>query len=302
MALENEITRVAGGTKDTLKALITKLGGTVGGELIDQYPVLAGGATKPDKWDKGILLDGGTLKDVAGNDISADVKSALDLGAYQFSINDDGDLILTYIGDRAPNYSINEDGDLIMTSESGGTINLGHVRGGSGDSIDVTGAKDGDVLRVRGGKVVTEQIPMFIDLNAAGIYVNPDNNSEPLVFNVSQDIAAKLVEAAKAGGALIKFGYGAPNNTIPVQEYLSGSVAETEQMYLFSGRVFFDSDMIIDIGFSVQPDKDKPKVTAECVLDLSLPIPTTSDNGAFLRVQNGAWVTAQVPAAEGGTF
>lgn len=302
MALENEITRVAGGTKDTLKALITKLGGTVGDELIDQYPVLANGATKPDKWDKGILLDGGTLKDVDGNDISADVKSALDLGAYQFSINDDGDLILTYIGDRAPNYSINEDGDLIMTSESGGTINLGHVRGGSGDSIDVTGAKDGDVLRVRGGKVVTEQVPMFIDLNAAGIYVNPDNNSEPLAFDVSQDIATKLVEAAKAGGALIKFGYGTPNKTTPVQAYLSGGIAETEQMYLFSGRVFFDSDMIIDIGFSVQPDKDKPKVTAECVLDLSLPIPKTSDNGAFLRVQNGAWVTTQVPAAEGGTF
>ncbi len=149
MALENEITRVAGGAKDTLKALITKLGGTVGDERIDQYSVLAGGATKPGKWDKGILLDGGTLKDVAGNDISADVKSALNLGAYQFSINDDGDLILTYIGDRAPNYSINEDGDLIMTSESGGTINLGHVRGGSGDSIDVTGAKVGQTIKIK---------------------------------------------------------------------------------------------------------------------------------------------------------
>lgn len=302
MALENEITRVAGGTKDALKALITKLGGTVGDERIDQYSVLAGGATKPDKWDKGILLDGGTLKDVAGNDISADVKSALNLGAYQFSINDDGDLILTYIGDRAPNYSINEDGDLIMTSESGGTINLGHVRGEGGAGIDVTGAKDGDVLRVRGGKVVTEQVPMFIDLNAAGVYVDPDNNSELLNFEVSQDIAAQLIEAAKAGGALIKFGYGTLNDTIPVQAYLSGGVAETEQMYLFSGRVFFDSDMIIDIGFSVQPDKDKPKVTAECVLDLSLPIPKTSDNGAFLRVQNGEWVMAQVPAAKGVNF
>lgn len=145
MALENEITRVAGGTKDTLKALITKLGGTVSDELIDQYPVLAGGATKPDKWDKGILLDGGTLKDVAGNDISADVKSALNLGAYQFSINDDGDLILT--------------------SESGGTINLGHVRGGSGDSIDVTGAEDGSFLRVRNGKVVAEVLPAAKGVN-----------------------------------------------------------------------------------------------------------------------------------------
>ena len=222
--------------------------------------------------------------------------------AYQFSINDDGDLILTYIGDRAPNYFINEDGDLIMTSESGGAINLGRVKGENGNSIDITGAKDGDVLRVRGGKVVTEQVPIFIDLNAVGIYVNPDNNGEPLNFNVSQDIVTKLIEAAKSGGALFKFGYGTLNNTVPVQTYLSGGIIETEQTYLFSGRVFFDSDTIADISFSIQPDKDNPKVITACVLGHFLPTPESSNNGAFLRVQNGEWAMVQVPIAEGGTF
>lgn len=220
--------------------------------------------------------------------------------AHQFSINNDGDLILTYIGDPAPNYSINEYGDLIMTSESGEVINLGRVRGENGDSIDITGAKDGDVLRVRGGKVVTEQVPMFIDLNAINIYVEPDNSN--LVFDVSQDTVTKLIEAAKSGGALFKFGYGKLNDTIPVQVYLSGSVVETEQLYLFDGRVFFDSDSIADISFSVQPDKDKPKVATACVFGQFLPAPKTSDNGAFLRVQNGNWAMVQIPTAEGATF
>lgn len=40
MSVEQEITRVAGGTKDTLKALINKFGGTVNDEKIDAYPSL----------------------------------------------------------------------------------------------------------------------------------------------------------------------------------------------------------------------------------------------------------------------
>ena len=55
------------------------------------------------------------------------------LGAYQFSVNDDGDLILTYEGDQPPQYAINNDGDLILTTADGDTINLGRVKGEKGD-------------------------------------------------------------------------------------------------------------------------------------------------------------------------
>mgnify|MGYP004697956529 CR=1 FL=1 len=55
-------------------------------------------------------------------------------GAYQFSVNDDGDLILTYEGDQPPQYAINNDGDLILTTADGDTINLGRVKGGKGDT------------------------------------------------------------------------------------------------------------------------------------------------------------------------
>ncbi|MDD6530584.1 MAG: leucine-rich repeat protein [Prevotella copri] len=41
MSLENQVSRVSKGTKDTLKTLINKLGGNVTDELIDQYPSIA---------------------------------------------------------------------------------------------------------------------------------------------------------------------------------------------------------------------------------------------------------------------
>lgn len=110
MALENEITRVAGGTKDTLKTLITKLGGTVGEELIDQYSGLAGKVTKPDKWDKGVLLDGGALKDVNGKDIHADVKAALDIPAAndaKLTIQKNGAEVGTFSANASADKTVN---------------------------------------------------------------------------------------------------------------------------------------------------------------------------------------------------
>lgn len=110
MALENEITRVAGGTKDTLKTLITKLGGTVGEELIDQYSGLAGKVTKPDKWDKGVLLDGGALKDVNGKDIHTDVKAALDIPAAndaKLTIQKNGAEVGTFSANASADKTVN---------------------------------------------------------------------------------------------------------------------------------------------------------------------------------------------------
>ena len=110
MALENEITRVAGGTKDTLKTLITKLGGTVGEELIDQYSGLVGKVTKPDKWDKGVLLDGGALKDINGKDIHADVKTALDIPAAndaKLTIQKNGTEVGTFSANASADKTVN---------------------------------------------------------------------------------------------------------------------------------------------------------------------------------------------------
>ena len=48
MSLENQVTRVSIGMKDTLKTLINKLGGNVTDELIDQYPELAASLDQVD--------------------------------------------------------------------------------------------------------------------------------------------------------------------------------------------------------------------------------------------------------------
>ena len=110
MSLETEISRVVGGAKETLKTLITKMGGTVGDELIDQYPALADKATKPDKWDKGVLLDGGALKDVNGKDIHADVKAALDIPAAndaKLTIQKNGAEVGTFSANASADKTVN---------------------------------------------------------------------------------------------------------------------------------------------------------------------------------------------------
>ena len=110
MALENEVTRVAGGAKGALKSLIKKLGGTVGDELIDKYSGLADKVTKPDKWDKGVLLDGGALKDVNGNDIHTDVKTALDLPAAndaKLTIQENGAEVGTFSANASADKTVN---------------------------------------------------------------------------------------------------------------------------------------------------------------------------------------------------
>lgn len=70
-------------------------------------------------------------------------------GAYQFSVNDDGDLILTYEGDQPPQYAINNDGDLILTTADGNTINLGRVKGGTDISLGLTAATVGQTVKVK---------------------------------------------------------------------------------------------------------------------------------------------------------
>lgn len=110
MALENEVTRVAGGAKGALKSLIKKLGGTVGDELIDKYSGLADKVTKPDKWDKGVLLDGGALKDVNGNDIHTDVKTALDIPAAndaKLTIQKNGAEVGTFSANASADKTVN---------------------------------------------------------------------------------------------------------------------------------------------------------------------------------------------------
>lgn len=188
MALESEISRVIGGAKDTLKTLITKLGGTVSDELIDQYSGLAGSVTKPDKWDKGVLLDGGSLKDVNGNDIHADVQAALDIPAAndaKLTIQKNG----TEVGTFSANASADKTIDITVPTKASDTGSVGYDAAQSLTDGQKTQAR-GNINAAPGGfglgeATAHEMITDCDDAKLSGLYImsSPTANSPPLIPN-----------------------------------------------------------------------------------------------------------------------
>lgn len=164
------------------------------------------------------------------------------------------------------------------------------------------GAEEGAFLRVRNKKWVAEKSPVLIDLYSAGVGVDIARFGEYLPFEVTADIVTQLVAAAKNGGALLKFEFVENDIHFPVQAYLVGSAIESTEAYQFSGKVVYGSAGV-NVFFIVQLQDSNTKISSCCTIDQKLlPIPESSDDGAFLRAQNGEWVMAQVPMAEGGTF
>lgn len=84
--------------------------------------------------DGTVKLNFGLPQGADGGAIAAD-------GLWGVRVDENGDLILTYVGDDIPPLSINEDGDLIYTLD-GNEVNLGHVVGGDGGG----GATDYNLL------------------------------------------------------------------------------------------------------------------------------------------------------------
>lgn len=163
-------------------------------------------------------------------------------------------------------------------------------------------AEDGAFLRIRNKKWVAEKSPVLIDLYSAGVGVDVARFGEYVPFEVTADIVTQLVAAAKNGGALLKFEFAEHDIRFPVQAYLVGSAIESTEAYQFSGKVTL-SAVGINVFFVVQLQDSNTKISSCCTIDQKLlPIPEPSDDGAFLRAQNGEWVMAQVPMAEGGTF
>lgn len=183
---------------------------------------------------------------------------------------------------------------------SGGTLR--RYVGAESDLPKPDGAEDGSFLRIRNKKWVAEKSPALIDLYSAGVNVDIAQLGKNLPFEVSTDIVTQLVAAAKNGGALLKFGYVKNEAHLPMQAYLVASAVESMEVYQFSGKLLFNSTGV-NVFFLVQLQNSNTQISSCCTIDQKLlPIPEPSDDGAFLRAQNGEWVMAQVPMAEGGTF
>lgn len=183
---------------------------------------------------------------------------------------------------------------------SGGTLR--RYVGQESDLPKPDGADEGAFLRVRNKKWVAEKSPVLIDLYSAGVGVDMTRFGEYLPFEVTADIVTQLVAAAKNGGALLKFEFIENDMRFPVQAYLVGSAIESTEAYQFSGKVVYGSAGI-NVFIVVQLQDSNTQISSCCTIDQNLlPIPESSDDGAFLRARNGEWVMAQVPMAEGGTF
>lgn len=159
-------------------------------------------------------------------------------------------------------------------------------------------AKKGDKGDPGGGG---GQHTVEIDLYSAGVNVDVEQYGKFLNYETTEDIVTQLVAAAKTGGALLKFGFMTDGIPVPVQAYLTGSAIEIMQAYQFSGKVTMGANAI-NVFVVVQLQNSSTQVSTCCTVDQNLPLPETTNEGAFLRVQGGVWAAVQVPEAEEASF
>ena len=164
------------------------------------------------------------------------------------------------------------------------------------------GAEEGSFLRIRNKKWVAEKSPVLIDLYSAGVDADPAQSGKYLSFEVSTDIAAQLVAAAKNGGALLKFGFLDNQNRLPVQAYFVGITIEGVEAYQFYGKAFYNQ-WGVNIFFNVNLQNSSATISSFCTIDQPR-LPEADNDGAFLRwsIEQQEWVAEVLPAAEGGTF
>lgn len=164
------------------------------------------------------------------------------------------------------------------------------------------GAEEGAFLRVRNKKWVAEKSPVLIDLYSAGVNADPARTGSSPSFEVSTDIGAQLVAAAKNGGALLKFGFLDNQDRLPVQAYFVGVMIEGVETYQFYGKAFYGS-WGVNIFFDVNLQNSSATISSFCTIDQPR-LPEATDDGAFLRwsIEQQEWVAEVLPMAEGGTF
>lgn len=164
------------------------------------------------------------------------------------------------------------------------------------------GAEEGAFLRVRNKKWVAEKSPVVIDLYSAGVDADPARTGSASSFEVSTDIGAQLVAAAKNGGALLKFGFLDNQDRLPVQAYFVGVMVEGVETYQFYGKAFYES-WGVNIFFNVILQNSSATISSFCTIDQPR-LPEAADDGAFLRWSSAQdkWVAEVLPAAEGVTF
>ena len=197
MSLENQVSRVSKGTKDTLKTLINKLGGNVTDELIDQYPAIAS------------ALD---AVDPAGSAQQAlnDAKSYTDQKISEIPTPDVSGQINTHNTDTSAHSDIRE---LV----SGLTTRLNALA----DSDDTTLDQLSEIVAyIKNNKSLIDGITTS-KVNVADIIDNLTTNVTNKPLSAAQGVALKaLIDAKSDASSIIEQNKGLP------QKFWRGTHAE----------------------------------------------------------------------------
>ena len=197
MILENQVSRVSKGTKDTLKTLINKLGGNVTDELIDQYPAIAS------------ALD---TVDPAGSAQQAlnDAKSYTDQKISEIPTPDVSGQINTHNTDTSAHSDIRE---LV----SGLTTRLNALA----DSDDTTLDQLSEIVAyIKNNKSLIDGITTS-KVNVADIIDNLTTNVTNKPLSAAQGVALKaLIDAKSDASSIIEQNKGLP------QKFWRGTQAE----------------------------------------------------------------------------
>lgn len=197
MSLENQVSRVSKGTKDTLKTLINKLGGNVTDELIDQYPAIAS------------ALD---TVDPAGSAQQAlnDAKSYTDQKISEIPTPDVSGQINTHNTDTSAHSDIRE---LV----SGLTTRLNALA----DSDDTTLDQLSEIVAyIKNNKSLIDGITTS-KVNVADIIDNLTTNVTNKPLSAAQGVALKaLIDAKSDASSIIEQNKGLP------QKFWRGTQAE----------------------------------------------------------------------------
>lgn len=161
------------GTYPTLLQLETNVPSPAQGDMYNvgtapPYTIYMWDATGEPGWKSQGQLQG--PPGPAGEDGKDGTAIAAD-GLWGVRVDENGDLILTYVGDDIPPLSINEDGDLIYTLD-GNEVNLGHVVGGDGGG----GTTDYNLLL---NKPSINGIPLQGNLTTEGLGIRDGQDGAP---------------------------------------------------------------------------------------------------------------------------
>lgn len=168
---------------------------------------------------------------------------------------------------------------------------------------------DGDqVVLIQGGavrRIAAEQVgtkwPAQLDLSNSGIVVDPTALGTMVTCQITEELQAQIKDAALAGGAWVTFAMKMPP-AIPIQvkAFLAGAALEINNAYELCGKFFYDTQ---GVNIAIIVNTSSPtSFTAATVCTFDANVPIADVEGAFLRVQNGAWAAVLLPEAEEVSF